>query len=451
MTPSSNVGVLLVGLPLIVVGCASTALGFALMKRSGEVEAGRPPWLAWRWLLGFLCLAFLQTICDAASLSVLPLSVVAPFAGLTIVFSLLIAATGILGNERESLSRGDLAGTTAVLVGVTCVSLAAPHESHAPTLADVQSALQDPTFAVPAGGALVAAAACLVSSLASGWRHPVLAASGAASCGAISQFAIKTLSLSVRDAVGGGGSLLALLSLGATPLLGLGLLAFAAPTQLALLNVALAARASLVVPLYQASLVSLTTLTGGVAFHEFREMAFEGSLTYGVGLLVATAGLALLSSSTEAEAADAADEEVAGDVQLQRESSKGGVTTVADAAADAPPASTEPAEGKAALLRVPLLRRPAAAVEDEDDEDDSPRASLLVRRTSRVAGPGMLLGLGVAVQCAYSTLAATPGRTRASSDGRAISRARAEARAAALGSAFVAAEASRGRSASTLT
>ena len=45
----------------------------------GGVEADVPPYLAWRWLLGFGCLAFLQTFCDAASLSVLPLAVVAPF------------------------------------------------------------------------------------------------------------------------------------------------------------------------------------------------------------------------------------------------------------------------------------------------------------------------------------------------------------------------------------
>ena len=93
-------GSLLLGVPLIVLGCLSSALGFALMKRSGEVEAGRPPYLAWRWLLGFVCLAFLQTFCDAASLSMLPLAVVAPFAGLTIVFSLAIAASGVLGSPR---------------------------------------------------------------------------------------------------------------------------------------------------------------------------------------------------------------------------------------------------------------------------------------------------------------------------------------------------------------
>jgi hypothetical protein len=74
---------LLLGLPLIVVGCLSSAAGLALMKRSGEVEAGLPIYQQWRWLLGFGCLAVIQTLCDALSLSFLPLSVVAPFAGLT--------------------------------------------------------------------------------------------------------------------------------------------------------------------------------------------------------------------------------------------------------------------------------------------------------------------------------------------------------------------------------
>ena len=70
------------GLIFVVGGCLSSACGFLLMKRSGQVESELPLWLRWRWMLGFLCLGVLQTVCDAASLSLLPLSVVAPFAGL---------------------------------------------------------------------------------------------------------------------------------------------------------------------------------------------------------------------------------------------------------------------------------------------------------------------------------------------------------------------------------
>ena len=81
MSSSDGSSMLLLGVPLIVGGCFSSAAGLLLMKRSGELEAGLPFFLAWRWLCGFACLAVVQTACDALSLSYLPLSVVAPFAG----------------------------------------------------------------------------------------------------------------------------------------------------------------------------------------------------------------------------------------------------------------------------------------------------------------------------------------------------------------------------------
>lgn len=293
---------LLLGVPLIVGGCFSSAAGLLLMKRSGELEAGLPFFLAWRWLCGFACLAVVQTACDALSLSYLPLSVVAPFAGrapattqlsnpphwppapprsslvfahlsgprvrlhtgLTIVFSLSLAASGCCG-EPERLSRGDVAGALCVLVGVTGVSLAAPHGGAEPSLDDATAALTAVGFATPAACVLLAAVGCVCAPCV-GVRMPVvLLACGAASCGAMSQLALKVVSLSVKEAVAAAdGGLLPL----PRPLafVGLGGLAFSAPSQLILLSSALAARASLVVPLYQASLVSLTTLVGGVAF-----------------------------------------------------------------------------------------------------------------------------------------------------------------------------------------
>ena len=158
-----------------------------------------------------------------------------------------------------------VAGALCVLVGVTGVSLAAPHGGAEPSLDDATAALTAVGFATPAACVLLAAVGCVCAPCV-GVRMPVvLLACGAASCGAMSQLALKVVSLSVKEAVAAAdGGLLPL----PRPLafVGLGGLAFSAPSQLILLSSALAARASLVVPLYQASLVSLTTLVGGVAF-----------------------------------------------------------------------------------------------------------------------------------------------------------------------------------------
>ena len=489
---------LVYGVPLIVLGCAASAVGLALMKRSGEVEAHVPPYRAWRWLLGFCCLAFLQTFCDAASLSMLPLAVVAPFAGLTIVFSLALAVSGLLSSERESLSNWDVGGAVAVLVGVTCVSLASPHESSTGTLAQASAALLDPVFAAPAGVALVAAASCLLGAHCArmgGVCRPTapLAACGAAACGALSQFAIKVLSLSVREAMQapptpGGTSAVASLLAWAHPtaLCSLCAISFTAPTQLLLLQHALSARASLVVPLYQASLVSLTTLTGGVAFHEFRAMAASSALTYALGLLVATAGLLALSRADDADAAadDASEEEAASECDA-----KAAALVAAEEAVLVPtplpaPASPLDASARDKLLAPLLLSGPSLDLLLSPTDSDGgrtashagatpsqlsatpsqagatpsqgvvtpspPRHAMLrphsprPRGASRLPAP-MLMGLGVAMlETKQMRTSMQLGRARAVSDARAISNQRRTMRPPVVPH-------SRGRSASTLT
>ena len=83
-----------VGIFLVCLGCACASTGLLLMKESTVHEGERPFFLRWRWLIGFCFLGILTTVVDVYVLGILPLSLVAPFAGLTIVFTLLIASSG---------------------------------------------------------------------------------------------------------------------------------------------------------------------------------------------------------------------------------------------------------------------------------------------------------------------------------------------------------------------
>ena len=279
-----------------MTGCFSSALGFQLMKLSSTVEAGIPLYRAPRWLAGFFLLAVVQTLADAISLSFLPLSVVAPFAGLTICFTLLLASSGLFG-EAEELSRVDLAGALCVLMGVACVSTFAPHPEEEQTVAELAAAATE--FAVPLVLVLTAVAGCLGTAASGRNIHVLLAATGAASCGALSQTFLKLVSLEAKESIGGGS-----VFSDPTLLLSLSGLLFTAPSQLRLLTAALAvARASLAVPLYQSSLIAFTTSIGGIAFNEFAAMTSVGVVGYSGGLLLATAGLIMLSVSGEQDAA----------------------------------------------------------------------------------------------------------------------------------------------------
>ncbi|KAL3912942.1 MAG: hypothetical protein SGPRY_008160 [Prymnesium sp.] len=283
---------LVLGLAAIVTGCFSSALGFQLMKLSSVVEVGLPLYRAPCWLAGFFLLAVVQTLADALSLSFLPLSVVAPFAGLTICFTLALASSGWF-REAEELSRTDLLGALCVLVGVACVSGFAPHPAEEQTVDELEVAAAQ--FAVPLIAILVAVGGCLSASFSGRPLHLILAATGAASCGALSQTFLKLVSLEAKDSLGGG-------SFFEDPTLILSLtgLLFTAPSQLRLLTAALAvARASLAVPLYQSSLIVFTTAIGGIAFHEFAGAHGLSLAGYCGGLLMATIGLILLSMTSE--------------------------------------------------------------------------------------------------------------------------------------------------------
>ena len=73
------------GIGLIVFGCMSSSIGLLLMKRSTDVEDTLPLYKRWRWLLGFLFLVVNATIIDLIAYGITPLSLIAPFAGLTMV------------------------------------------------------------------------------------------------------------------------------------------------------------------------------------------------------------------------------------------------------------------------------------------------------------------------------------------------------------------------------
>ena len=108
------------GVGLVVLGCACAAIGLTLMKSSTIHEGEKPFCFRWRWLVGFSFLGILTTVIDVYVLGILPLSVVAPFAGLTIVFALLITVTGCLA-DAEPVSWNDLANALVEKSAAPCV------------------------------------------------------------------------------------------------------------------------------------------------------------------------------------------------------------------------------------------------------------------------------------------------------------------------------------------
>ena len=107
-------------------GSSTREAGIPLSRRAPTPVRGR--WRSWRWLLGFVLLGVVATSIEVVVLGMLPLSLVAPFSGLTICFSLAVASTGVIA-PAEALSRHDYLGVLLILLGVTGVSAFGPHGS----------------------------------------------------------------------------------------------------------------------------------------------------------------------------------------------------------------------------------------------------------------------------------------------------------------------------------
>ncbi|KAL1499811.1 hypothetical protein AB1Y20_012496 [Prymnesium parvum] len=278
----------LLGLSILPLGCFSSATGLLLMKSSTELQPELPPWRSWRWLLGFSLLGIVATSIEVVVLRLLPISLVAPFSGLTICFSLAVASTGLIV-PAELLCPHDYCGIFLILVGVTGVGMFGPHGNDS-TVDALVSGLTQPAFVVFAMTSVLAALSRLWVVRSSARAAPtgvVLSAYSAASCGALSQLMLKLLAMSANTLATGG-----LL----TVCVALALLGVLAPLHLHLLNLTLASGSvSVAVPLYQCLLISVGTCTGGVFFGEFAHVSSYQLMGYCAGVAAAAGGLAVLS------------------------------------------------------------------------------------------------------------------------------------------------------------
>ena len=116
---------LFLGVALVIYGCWNSAMGMAFIKQSSDVERDRRCICRPRFWIGTLILLGNSAVVDLITFSLLPISMIAPFAGLTIVFSLIIASTGCLG-PKETITLTDAMHISLVLIGVTVVSLFGP-------------------------------------------------------------------------------------------------------------------------------------------------------------------------------------------------------------------------------------------------------------------------------------------------------------------------------------
>ena len=128
----------LLGVAFMVLGTLSSACGMLLLKRATLGPAPVPPWYknVWFWA-GMSLIVVNASLLDIVAFAVTPLSLIAPFAGLTIVFSVVLVGIGCFG-VREKPSTFSVISVGLIVLGVTMAATFGPHEDRALRPADMQ-------------------------------------------------------------------------------------------------------------------------------------------------------------------------------------------------------------------------------------------------------------------------------------------------------------------------
>ena len=133
----------LVGMQLALLGCFCSAVGLVLLKHSTNVEGGKHFLRKKFWWIGFFFLIVNASVIDVFAFALAPITLIAPFTGVTIVFTSWLASTGVLF-VKETLDVWDATSTGITLAGVTVTSMYGPHESEPPDMTDPGSIFRSP-------------------------------------------------------------------------------------------------------------------------------------------------------------------------------------------------------------------------------------------------------------------------------------------------------------------
>ena len=314
------------GLAIMVFSCISSAAGLLLLKASAEREADRPWYRRYRWMAGFGGVAVLATLLNIGAYALLPMAVIAPFAGLTIVVTLLLASTGLLV-DTEEMSAQEVLAAVVILLGVGLASVCGgggvPPSDNPDVLAAsnyLSSRYADPlvilllvffitlpiVFCLACRGQRLDTAKPVdlfgVVHFDRALASTALSSVAAAGTGALSNTALKVtveyVHLLVNAIAAGNADGIWAMALTPGPWLSVSLLCIMGPLQFTLLTATLGSGAvAFAVPLYQTALIIGTIVFGGLFFEELGDRPPLKMGGFLLGVATCLVGLVLMASA----------------------------------------------------------------------------------------------------------------------------------------------------------
>jgi len=268
------------------------------------------------WWAGMTLIIVNASLLDIVAFAVTPLSLIAPFAGLTIVFSVVLVGMGCFG-VRETPSRTTTISVTVIVFGVTLAATFGPHEDRALRAQEMQEILDSRPYlfwlgvtGVPLVVLLQVMQKKAEATLKAVLASPVgslLAAVTGATYGGLTQLLFKTAATALVSFVQTGefpypnlGAMGTQLSCAACCAIG----------QVVFLNVAIASSpVAYAVPAYQSALLLITLSLAGTLLDEFAHMDPLHYALFNIGCALVLCGI-VLNAAALRRAAQAKDASV---------------------------------------------------------------------------------------------------------------------------------------------
>ena len=282
-----------VGMLLALAASFVGALGDNLVRYAHRAEKTTQRTMG-IWALGLGLTAIGNSALTLWALAYADASLIVPFAGVHVVFAVFLAT--VINDEKIGVV--DILSILVILAGILTTVLSANKESVDYDLDHLVALLSRQPFLITVSGILwVAVASALVAVRSSCTRkRPAIAASAAAilcgTMGGLGTVACKAGVEAVKASIRGGNvspqAWMILVSTATVALL-----------QLATLNYALSKfKASLVVPIILATLTVMGTGLGVIFFEEYKRFSRKVWFTLPLGIIVACAGIVLLTYHT---------------------------------------------------------------------------------------------------------------------------------------------------------
>lgn len=300
------------GVMLCVAGSIVGSLGLTLQKWSfniGELES--PLYLRWRWWLGFFLLCILGGLLCAAALTYCPLSMVAPFAALTIITNS-VMATWVLG---EQIHRIEMIGTLFIVLGTaTTAVFSAAHDETMYTGAQLWDIIFRWDMLILYAVMLlnVAVSSFFIRKRDTSTFVEMICIANIAGCmGGNSNLLLKC-SMGLRHELQNPGTYLMIL-----------FTIVVAIAQLVVMSIGLARHPAVkYLPMYQSTFMVYGVLAGGVFFQEFSKFTLFSWIIFPLGICSVMFGLWLFTLAVPEEEDDASldtAKEDAGDPTVEDE------------------------------------------------------------------------------------------------------------------------------------